>query len=399
MTCFVLEPGMPDDPLEVTVPIEENAQANRPMEAVAERPQVPEARSASNSREVDEDRLHEFVLKAVGDLGAAVSVPLVLLGDRLGLFTALAGAGPVASDELAVATGLHERYVREWLLAMAAAGYLEYVGESHFELPPEQAQALTNPDSPAYVAGGFQNMSAALRVLDRLTDAFRTGEGIGWHEHHPDMFLGTERFFRPGYLANLSSQWIPAFDGLQERLQAGASVADVGCGLGASTRILAEAYPASIFVGFDYHPDSVELARSRAKEAGLADRLRFEVSGATELSGSYDLLTYFDCLHDMPDPQGALRAARASIRDDGWVMLVEPMSGDRIEDALNPVGRVFAGASVLICLPCGLSAEPRTGLGNQVGPARTIQMARDAGFSTAREATRTPFNIVYELRP
>jgi 2-polyprenyl-3-methyl-5-hydroxy-6-metoxy-1,4-benzoquinol methylase len=386
---------LPED----TVAIDESAQGSVSHETVAERPQVPEARRAGTARQLDPDRLQEFVLKAVGDIGAALSVPLVLLGDRLGLFTALAGAGQISSEQLATNTGLQERYVREWLLAMAAAGYVDYAGDGHFELGPEQSEALTNPDSPAFVAGGFQNMSAAIRVLDRLTDAFRTGEGIGWHEHHPDMFLGTERFFRPGYLANLSSQWIPSFDGLEERLRAGASVADVGCGLGASTRILAEEYPASTFTGFDYHPKSVELARQRADEAGLADRLRFEVAGATEIAGRYDFLAYFDCLHDMPDPAGALRAARAAVRDDGWVMLVEPMSGDRVEDALNPVGRVYAGASVFICLPCGLSAEPRAGLGNQVGPARTLQLATESGFGTAREASRTPFNIVYELRP
>lgn len=352
----------------------------------------------SISREVDPDRLEALVGQVVGDLGAALAVPLVHLGDRLGIFPVLAGAGTTTAAELARRTGLHERYLQEWLLAMAASGYVDAV-DGGYRMTDEQAEALTNPDSPAYVAGGFQVASAALRSADRLAEAFRTGAGMAWGEHHPDLFEGTERFFRPSYLAHLTTEWVPALEGLQERLQQGATVADVGCGHGASTVLLAQAYPSSTFVGVDAHPESVQRAGERAAAAGLGERVSFVTTGATDLQGSYDLVAMFDCLHDMPDPLGALRAARRAVVDDGWVMLVEPMSGDTAQDALNPVGRLYAAASVFVCLPSGLSAEPRTGLGNQAGPARTLALAREAGFSRAREATRTPFNIVYELRP
>jgi 2-polyprenyl-3-methyl-5-hydroxy-6-metoxy-1,4-benzoquinol methylase len=346
----------------------------------------------------DPELLMGFVEKAVGDLGGALAVPLVLIGDRLGLFRAMVGRTQT-SVELAERTNLTERYVREWLLAMAAAAYIRYDGDERFSLSPEQAEALTNEDSPGFVAGGFQNMSAGMRSVDRLTEAFRTGDGMGWHEHHPDMFVGTERFFRPGYLANLTSSWIPGLTGAQAALEKGIRVADVGCGLGASTRILAEAYPNSSFMGVDYHAESIELARARALEAGLSDRIEFSTGGAAGLAGQYDLIAFFDCLHDMPDPMSALTAARSAVTDDGWVMLVEPAAGDTIEDALNPIGRVFAGASVMICLPSGLSGEPRAGLGNQAGPRAMFDLAREAGFRRFREAVRTPFNVIYELRP
>jgi 2-polyprenyl-3-methyl-5-hydroxy-6-metoxy-1,4-benzoquinol methylase len=357
------------------------------------------AEGEAPARQVDEERLGALLGQVVGDLGGAVSVPLVLLGDRLGLFTTLSTAGAVTARELAELTGLSERYLQEWLLAMAASSYVEYVGDGRYELSPEQAALLVDEGSPAYVVGGFQNMSAAVRSLDRLTQAFRTGAGMGWHEHHPDMFEGTERFFGPDYLANLTSLWIPALTGLEERLEHGARVADVGCGLGASTRIMAERYPSTTLVGIDYHEASILLAREKAAATGLSHRVTFEVAGAQNLTGDYDFVTLFDCLHDMPDPLAALQAVRASLRDDGWVMLVEPVSGDAIEDTLNPVGRLFAGASVFICLPSGLSADPAVGLGNQAGPARTLALAQQAGFSRAREAVRAPFNVIYELRP
>ena len=350
------------------------------------------------SRALDEDRLGVLLGQVVGDLGAALAVPLVLLGDRVGLFAHLA-QGAATATELASQAGLSDRYVQEWLLAMAASGYVDHLGDGRYELSPEQYQMFCNPDSPAYVAGGFQGMTAATRALDRLTEAFRSGAGMGWHEHHPDVFTGTERFFRPSYVNLLTSAWLPAVEGLQERLERGARVADVGCGLGASTRILAEAYPSSTFVGSDYHAASIALARARAAGAGLGDRISFEVAGAQDLRGEYDAVMMFDCLHDMPDPLTALRAARRAVTADGWVVLVEPISGDTVEDALNPVGRLYAAASVFLCLPSGLSAEPRTGLGNQAGPARTLALATEAGFTRAREATRAPFNIVYELRP
>lgn len=368
-------------------------------------PTTPETAAVPSPRQdlaeppaVDQDRLDALLGQVVGDLGAVMAVPLVLLGDRLGLWEGLAG-GAATAPELAGRTGLVDRYVQEWLLAMAASGYVDHLGEGRFELSPEQQQVFCTPDSPAFLVGGFQSMTAATRSLDRLTEVFASGEGIGWHEHHPDVFEGTERFFRPGYLNLLSSAWIPALDGLQQRLEQGARVADVGCGLGASTRILASAYPASTFAGTDYHSVSIELARAKAEQEGLGDRVTFEVAGADGLTGEYDAVMMFDCLHDMPDPVAALRAARRVLAEDGWVLLVEPVSGDTVDDALNPVGRVYAAASVFLCLPSGLSAEPRTGLGNQAGPARTLALAAEAGFSRAREAARTPFNIVYELRP
>jgi 2-polyprenyl-3-methyl-5-hydroxy-6-metoxy-1,4-benzoquinol methylase len=367
--------------------------------------------SAAGRPAVDPDALMELIGRVIADAGGALILPLAMLGDRLGLFSALASGGPATSAELAERTGLTERYLREWLLAMAAAGYVTYedvgggadggrsAASARYRLSPEQAEAFTNPESPGYVAGAFQNLTAATRVQDRLTEAFRTGAGIAWHEQHEDMFEGTERFFRPGYLANLASSWIPSLAGAEKRLADGARVADVGCGFGASTIIMAQAYPNSTFEGVDYHRPSIDAARGRAAAAGVAERVTFRVAGAADLSGSYDLITFFDCLHDMPDPAGALRAARAATADGGGVMLVEPMGWDSVEEAINPLGKLMAAASTLICLPSGLSAAPAYGLGNQAGPARTCELARDAGFSEARIAAATDFNLVYELRP
>jgi len=364
----------------------------------------------------DPDALEALIGQVITDAGGALIVPLALLGDRLGLFSALASAGPATAEVLAQRTGLSERYLREWLRAMAAAGYITYLGSdsgqdadaddgdrsarsARYQLSPEQSEAFTNPDSPGYVSGAFQNLTAATRALDRLTEAFRTGAGIAWHEQHPDMFEGTERFFRPGYLANLTSSWIPSLTGAEKTLADGGQVADIGCGFGASTIIMAQAYPNSTFEGLDYHRPSVEAARDRAAAAGVASRVTFRVAGADELTGRYDLITFFDCLHDMPDPLGALRAARAALVPGGSVMLVEPMAWDSVADGLNPLGKVFAAASTFVCLPSGLSAAPAYGLGNQAGPARTREVARVAGFSAAGVAASTDFNLVYELRP
>jgi 2-polyprenyl-3-methyl-5-hydroxy-6-metoxy-1,4-benzoquinol methylase len=364
---------------------------------------------AAGQPAVDPDALTELIGRVLADAGGALILPLAQLGDRLGLYSALASGGPATSAELAGRTGLTERYLREWLLAMAAAGYVtcedsgadggQSAASARYRLSPEQAEAFTNPESPGYVAGAFQNLTAATRVLDRLTEAFRTGAGIAWHEQHEDMFEGTERFFRPGYLANLASSWIPSLAGAEKMLADGARVADVGCGFGASTIIMAQAYPNSTFEGVDYHQPSIDAARGRAAAAGVADRVAFRVAGAADLSGSYDLITFFDCLHDMPDPAGALRAARAATADGGGVMLVEPMGWDSVEEASNPLGKLMAAASTLVCLPSGLSAAPAYGLGNQAGPARTCELAHDAGFSAARIAAATDFNLVYELRP
>ena len=368
-------------------------------------------RAAADRRAVDPDALQELLGRVITDAGGALILPLALLGDRLGLFTELAAGGPATAAELAERTGLTERYLREWLLAMAAAGYVTYEGgdsgpggdrspaAARYRLSPEQAEAFTNTSSPGYVAGAFQNLTAATRVLDRLTEAFRSGAGIAWSDQHEDMFEGTERFFRPGYLANLTSSWIPSLTGAEEKLAEGAQVADIGCGFGASTIIMAQAYPNSSFAGLDYHQPSVEAARARAAAAGVADQITFQVAGAADLSGRYDLITFFDCLHDMPDPVGALQAARAATADSGSVMLVEPMSWDTVDESQNPLGKLMAAASTLICLPSGLSAAPAYGLGNQAGPARTCAVAREAGFSVAREAAATDFNRVYELRP
>jgi 2-polyprenyl-3-methyl-5-hydroxy-6-metoxy-1,4-benzoquinol methylase len=365
--------------------------------------------SAADQPAVDPDALTELIGRVIADAGGALILPLAQLGDRLGLYSALASGGPATSAELAERTGLTERYLREWLLAMAAAGYVTYedsgadggqsAASARYRLSPEQAEAFTNPESPGYVAGAFQNLTAATRVLDRLTEAFRTGAGIAWHEQHEDMFEGTERFFRPGYLANLASSWIPSLAGAEKMLADGARVADVGCGFGASTIIMAQAYPNSTFEGVDYHRPSIDAARARAAAAGVADRVTFRMAGAADLSGSYDLITFFDCLHDMPDPASALRAARAATADGGGVMLVEPMGWDSVEEATNPLGKLMAAASTLVCLPSGLSTAPAYGLGNQAGPAKTCELAHDAGFSAARIAAATDFNLVYELRP
>ena len=350
---------------------------------------------------IDEAKLNDFVGKALGDLGGAVTAALVVIGDKLGLYRAMAGAGPLTPAELAERTGTTERYVREWLSAQAAAGYVDYdPATRRFSLGAEQAEALTNDESPACVVGGFQAMLAATRAEPKLLDAFRNGGGVGWHEHDPDLFRGTERFFRPGYNANLVSSWIPALDGVQAKLEAGARVADVGCGLGASTIILARAFPRSTFTGFDYHPASIETARQRAADAGVADRVRFEVAAAKAFPGNrYDLVAYFDCLHDMGDPVGAARHVRESLASDGTWLLVEPFANDDLAENLNPVGRLFYSASTLICTPASLSQEVGLALGAQAGEARLREVVQQAGFTRFRRATETPFNLVLEVRP
>ena len=349
---------------------------------------------------VNEEKLMGYVHQAVGDFGSILSGALINIGDKLGLFKAMAEGGPMTSEELAERTGTTERYVREWARGLAAAGYVEYLGDGRYALNEEQAVALVDETSPAYVIGGFQGMLAATRILPKAVEAFRTGDGIGWHEHDPDLFQGTERFFRPGYGANLVQSWIPALEGADAKLQAGATVADVGCGYGASTIIMAEAYPNSRFWGFDYHEPSIRHANEIAAAAGLSDRVTFEVAAAKEYPGTdYDMVCHFDCLHDMGDPVGAARYTRQSLKDDGHWLLVEPFASDDVADNLNPIGRVFYSASTLICTPASLSQEVGAGLGAQAGEGRLREVAKKAGFSSFRRATETPFNLVLEGRP
>ncbi len=349
---------------------------------------------------LDEKKLQEFVNKAVGDMGAALTAALVVTGDRLGLYKAMAAAGPLTVAGLAEKTGTIERCVREWLGAQAAAGYVMYDASSErYSITEEQAAALADDDSPANVIGGFIGMTAAMKAEPKVREAFRSGKGVGWHEHDPALFEGTERFFRPGYKATLVSAWIPALEGVEEKLKAGARVADVGCGHGASTIIMAQAFPNSTFTGFDYHAPSVETAQRRAEEAGISDRVRFDRASAQDFPGKYDLVACFDCLHDMGDPVGAAAHVRGALEEDGTWLIVEPFAGDSVEENLNPVGRVFYGASTLVCTPAALSQEVGLALGAQAGEGRLREVVMKGGFTRFRRATETPFNLILEARP
>jgi 2-polyprenyl-3-methyl-5-hydroxy-6-metoxy-1,4-benzoquinol methylase len=350
---------------------------------------------------IDGAKLEAFVFRAVDEIGATLNAALVVMGDKLGLYRALAGAGPLTPEELATRTSTAERYVREWLNNQAAGGYVEYdPATGRYTLPPEQAMALTDETSPAYIPGFFQIAIGSVLDSPRITEAARTGEGVGWHDHVHDVHEGCERFFRPGYNANLISSWLPALDGVVAKLESGAKVADVGCGHGASTILMAQAFPSSTFVGSDYHDGSIETARARAEEAGVADRVSFEVSPAAGYSGKgYDLVTMFDCLHDMGDPAGAARHVRSTLADDGTWMIVEPAAGDRIEDNLNPVGRAYYGFSTLLCTPASLSQEVGLALGAQAGEARIRDVVTTGGLTRFRRAAETPFNLVFEARP
>src|SRR5271168_4799191 len=346
------------------------------------------------------DKLNAFIGRFVGDLGAAVHAGMVVLGDRLGLYKALA-AHPMTSAELAAKTATDERYLREWLSSQAAGGYVTYNEKTnHFSLTEEQAFALATEDSPAYIPGAFQLALGALAAVPRIADSFRTGAGMGWHEHDDGVFHGCEKFFRPGYAANLVSSWIPALHDVKAKLEAGARVADVGCGKGASTLLMAKAFPKSRFFGFDYHDKSVAAARDSAQKQGVADRVTFEQADAKAYPGrDYDLVAVFDCLHDMGDPVGAATHVRSSLRPDGTWMIVEPFANDQLKDNLNPVGRVYYSFSTLLCTPCSRSQEVGLCLGAQAGEARIRKVVTSAGFTRFRRATETPFNIVYEARP
>src|SRR4051794_27491944 len=349
---------------------------------------------------IDMNKLNAFIGQFVTDLGAAVHTGMVVIGEKLGLYKALA-EGPMAAAQLAAKTKTDERYVREWLASQAAGGYIHYDDTTgQFSLSEEQAFALATEDSPAYLPGAFELALGSLAAVPRIAESFRTGAGMGWHEHVDGVFHGCEKFFRPGYAANLVSSWIPAVSDVKEKLEAGARVADVGCGKGASTILMAKAFPNSRFFGFDSHDKSIEAARESATRNGVADRVTFEVSKAKDFPGKdYDLVAVFDCLHDMGDPIGAAAHVRQSLAKDGTWMIVEPFANDQLKDNLNPVGRVYYSFSTLLCTPCSRSQEVGLCLGAQAGEARIREVVTKAGFSRFRRAAETPFNIVYEARP
>jgi SAM-dependent methyltransferase len=350
---------------------------------------------------VDEQKLMAFVFRAVDEVGAALGAALVVMGDKLGLYRALAQSGPSTPADLAERTGTAPRYVREWLNAQAAGGYVAYhATDATYSLPAEHAVALTDASSPAYLPGFFQLALGSVLATPAITAAARSGDGFGWHEHHPDVHEGCERFFRPGYNANLVGAWLPALDGVVEKLGRGARVADIGCGHGASTILMARAYTRSTFVGSDLHGPSIATARQRADEAGVGDRVEFDQAPAAAHPGEgYELVTMFDSLHDMGDPVGAARRVREMLVRNGTWMIVEPAAGDRVEDNLNPVGRAYYGFSTLLCTPSSLSQDVGLALGAQAGEARIREVVEEAGFTRFRRVAETPFNFVYEARP
>jgi 2-polyprenyl-3-methyl-5-hydroxy-6-metoxy-1,4-benzoquinol methylase len=349
---------------------------------------------------IDEERLNALLGQAVVEFGATVNAALVVIGDRLGLYRALAADGPLSSSDLAQRTGTAERYVREWLNAQAASGWVDYDAVSgRYAMSPEQALMFADPASPAFVAGGFQLALGSADARDHIAEAFATGTGYGWHEHTHDVFDGCQRFFEPGYRANIVQSWIPALDGVQEKLSRGGRVADIGCGHGASSIVIAQGYPNATVDGSDYHAGSIAEAERMAAEAGVADRVRFTVAGADALpAAGYDLVTSFDCLHDMGDPAGTARQVRAALAPDGVWMIVEPRAGDSVEENLNPVGRAYYAFSTLLCTPSSLAQEGGLALGAQAGEARLREVLQSAGFTRVRRAAETPFNIVLEAR-
>ena len=349
---------------------------------------------------IDQDKLMGFVMRAIDEVGATLNTALVVMGDKLGYYRSLADLGPATAGELAERTDTDAHYTREWLAAQAAGGYLTYEpATQRFTLPAEYAIALTDENSPAFLPGFFQIAAGVVRDSDQVVDAARRGDGIGWHLHNTDVLIGCERFFRPGYHANLVSSWLPALDGVVDKLDNGGLVADVGCGHGASTIVMAQAFPRSRFVGSDYHDGSIGTARDRADAAGVSDRVSFEVAPAGGYGGTgYDLVTTFDALHDMGDPVGAARHIRESLAPEGTWMLVEPAAADRLEDNLNPVSRAYYGFSTLLCTPASLSQEVGLALGTQAGPARLRDVATAAGFTRFRVAAQTPLNLVIEVR-
>jgi 2-polyprenyl-3-methyl-5-hydroxy-6-metoxy-1,4-benzoquinol methylase len=354
-----------------------------------------------SNRPLDQDKLNALLGQAVQDMGASLHAALILIGDKLGLYRAMADGEPVTPAELAARTGTAERYVREWLNANAAGHYVQYHAETaSYSLSPEQAFALALDDTPVHLPGFYHMLASCMKDEEKLTEVFRTGKGFGWHEHEKGLFEGCERFFRPGYLANLTTAWIPALEGVEAKLRSGAKVADVGCGHGASTILMAKAYPASRFFGFDYHQASIEQARRKALAAGVGERVTFEVAPAKAYPGQdYDFVAFFDCLHDMGDPSGAATHVRNSLKPDGTWMVVEPFANDDVSANLNPIGRIYYSASTLVCVPASLSQEVALGLGAQAGEARLREVIQAAGFTRFRRATETQFNMVFEARP
>jgi SAM-dependent methyltransferase len=348
--------------------------------------------------DIDEIKLEAFVGHVATEIGAAVNAALALIGDELGLYRAMADSQPVSSEELAARTGTDERYVREWLAAQAASGFVE-LGDDGYVLPPEHALVLADETSPFLMTGALQSANAAVLARERVAERFVTGDGLGWHEHHHGLFHGVERAFAVGYRTYLVTEWLPALDGVVARLEAGGTVADVGCGHGVSTILMAQAFPAARFVGIDYHEESIALARERAEQAGVADRVSFEIAGADEIPGSgYDLIAFFDAFHDLGDPLAAARSAASALAPDGRVMLVEPFAGDRVQDNLHPVGRFYYAMSTLVCTPGSLSQPGRAALGTQAGEARLREVLQAGGFGDVRRAAETPLNIVLEAR-
>jgi 2-polyprenyl-3-methyl-5-hydroxy-6-metoxy-1,4-benzoquinol methylase len=350
--------------------------------------------------QLDADKLNAFVGKMLGDLGGAMSVPTVRIGMRFGLFEAL-DERPMTSQELAArAGGLHERYVREWLRAQAANGYVDFDPTTErFSLSPEQAMVFAVPDSPVYLPAAFEMVAAMIEAEGKVEECFRNGTGVRWGDHAGCLFCATGAFFRPGYVNNIVQNWLPALDGVETKLEAGAKVADVGCGVGFSTLVMAEAFPESSFIGFDFHEPSIEAARQHADEHGLADRVRFEVATAKEIAeDGFDLVTMYDCLHDMGDPRGCAAHMRRILAPGGSWMVVEPMAGDTLADNMNPVGRMFYNASTMICVPTSLDQEVGEGLGAQAGEAKLSEVIRSGGFAHVRRATDGPFNMVLEAR-
>ncbi len=350
---------------------------------------------------MNEAKLNEVIAKAVNEMSVTESGPLIYLGDKLGLYRAMAGAGPLTSQQLADKTGTHERYVREWLNNQAAGGLVDYhPADGTYELSDESAQVWADESSPAFLAGWIEFIASMWADADRLAEAFLTGTGMAWGDHDARLYRGIQRFYAPLYRRSLVREWIPSLEGVEAKLRQGAKVADVGCGYGISTVLLAQAFPRSTFVGYDAHPESIQAAEKAAAEAGLADRVRFEVADAASFGGSaYDLVCFFDALHDMGDPVGAAAHARNALAEDGTLLLVEPNAGDRVEDNLNPVGRVYYAGSTFLCTPSSLAQSGRRTLGAQAGPRRLTEVLSEAGFTRCRTTVTTPFNLVLEARP